>query len=199
MSEEEYPWFALRVKPRWEKEVSRNLRCKGYAELLPSYVRENRWSDRIKQIELPLFPGYLFASFDPRRPLIVTSTPGVLSVVGFGGKALPLDPSEVAAIQATMRSRLPRKPWEHPHQGDRVRLIAGPLKGIQGVVCAVQGEDWLILSVTLLQRAIAVRVKSRWVESLNTGGESGGLNRPTPPIPLAAERTTAWSGGAAHS
>ena len=199
MSKEEYPWFALRVKPRWEKEVSRNLRWKGCAELLPLYVRESRWSDRIKQIELPLFPGYLFASFDPRRPLIVTSTPGVLSVVGFGGKAIPLDPGEVAAIQATMCSRLHRKPWEYPHQGDLVRLIAGPLKGIQGVVCAAQGEDWLILSVTLLQRAIAVRVKSRWVESLNTGREPSSLNRPDLPIPLAAERTAAWSGGAAHS
>ena len=156
-------WFAVRVKPRWEKEVCKNLNWKGYSALLPLYVRESQWTDRVKQLELPLFPGYVFASFDPRRPLHVLTTPGVLSVVTFGKTLVPLAPSEVEAVQAVINSELRREPCAYPQSGDRVRVVAGPLRGIEGIV-SCGSEDRLILTVTLLQRAISVQVKTPWLE-----------------------------------
>jgi transcription antitermination factor NusG len=181
--EQVYPWFALRVKPRWEKEVSRNLRCKGCAELLPLYTRQAQWSDRVKRVELPLFPGYLFASFDPGRPLHVKTTPGVLSIVSFGKCPLPLDQAEVEAIKAVMHSGLHPEPWKYPQLGDRVRVTAGPLKGIEGLVCTTENTHRLVLSVTLLQRAIAVEVEPQWVEVSQFGTETARALHGDPTFP----------------
>jgi transcription antitermination factor NusG len=164
-SEARFPWFAVRVKPRWEKEVARNLIRLGCSALLPLYIRETQWSDRIKKVELPLFPGYLFASFDPRRPLLVKATPGVLSIVSSGRELVPLAQSEVEAIQVLMHAGLPREPWEYPESGDVVRMISGPLAGVRGVVCSEGGVDRLVLSISLFRRAVAVRVERKWLDT----------------------------------
>src|SRR6185436_2955023 len=83
-AEEGTLWYALHVRSRFEKVVSRNLRGKGYEEFLPLYRRTSRWSDRIKEIELPLFPGYVFCRFDRNNRLPVLTVPGVNSVVSVG-------------------------------------------------------------------------------------------------------------------
>jgi hypothetical protein len=58
---DQHPWFALRVKSRTEKVVATIARNKGYEEFLPLYQCRRKWSDRFKSVELPLFPGYVFA------------------------------------------------------------------------------------------------------------------------------------------
>src|SRR5438105_14577000 len=100
--EEDTLWYALHVRTRFEKVVARSLRGKGYEEFLPLYRRVNRWSDRIKEIELPLFPGYVFCRFNPQDRLPVLTIPGVNAVVGIGKNLLPVDESELSAVRAVL-------------------------------------------------------------------------------------------------
>src|SRR5207248_7233331 len=77
-------WYALQVRPRFEKIVATHLQHKGYTEYLPLYKSRRKWSDRMKELELPLFSGYTFCKFDAQNRLPVLIVPGVLAIVGVG-------------------------------------------------------------------------------------------------------------------
>ena len=158
-----YPWFALRVRSRYENTVATILGGKGYEWFLPLYKSRRRWSDRIKEIELPLFPGYVFCRFDLQHRLPILTTPGVVTVVGIGKRPVPIDDAEIAAIQAALRSGLSTRPWPFLEIGQRVRVEYGPLCGLEGILLDFKGHHRLILSVILLQRSVAVEVDGAWV------------------------------------
>src|SRR2546425_11631971 len=117
-----YPWFALRVRSRYENTVATILGGKGYEWFLPLYKSRRPWSDRIKEIQLPLFPGYIFCRFDLQHRLPILTTPGVVTVVGIGKRPIPIDDAEIAAIQAAVRSGIPSRPWPFLRIGQRVRV-----------------------------------------------------------------------------
>src|SRR5450631_3179299 len=74
-------WYALHVRSRHEKAVAAALRCKDFAEFLPLYTSRRQWSQRVAEVELPLFPGYVFCSFDPgEKRVLITTTPGVMGI-----------------------------------------------------------------------------------------------------------------------
>lgn len=151
-------WYALRVRPRFEKSIARNLRSKGYDEFLPMYVSRRRWSDRIKKLELPLFPGYLFCRFDLSSRLSVVSTPGVNCIVGFGKQPHPVDETELASVRAVIESGLPCQPWPFLRVGEWVRVEHGALTGLEGLVMDLRKADRLLISVSLLMRSVAVEI-----------------------------------------
>jgi len=161
-----YPWYALRVKSRYENAVATHLQGRGYESFLPVYKCQRRWSDRFKEIELPLFSGYVFCQFSPLNRLPILSIPGVVHVVGLGRTPIPIDESEIAAIQAAIKSGLPSQPWPFLQVGNRVRIEYGPLCGLEGILSGFRGHQRLVLSVTLLQRSIAVQVDAAWVQPL---------------------------------
>ena len=161
-----YPWYALRVRSRFENTVATHLRGRGYEPLLPLYKSQRRWSDRSKEIELPLFPGYVICKFNPLNRLPILSIPGIVHVVGIGRTPVPIDESEIAAIQAAVKSGLPSQPWPFLQVGQRVRIEYGPLCGLEGILSGFRGHQRLVLSVTLLQRSIAVQVDAAWVRPL---------------------------------
>jgi len=96
-------WFALRVKSRHEKLVSRILSSKGLEQFLPVYRSKRKWADRVKEIDSPLFPGYVFCRFKPEAWIAVVTTPGVVEIVRYGPRFAPVDPAEIAALQAQMK------------------------------------------------------------------------------------------------
>lgn len=151
-------WFALRVKPRFEKVAGRILQSKGLEGFVPLYKVERRWSDRIKELELPLFSRYIFCRFSPPERLRVLATPGVQSVVGFGAVPLPVADAEIAALQAVMRSGVAAWPWPYLRIGQPVRVEAGPLAGVEGILLEWRNRGRLVVSVTLLQRSVAVEI-----------------------------------------
>lgn len=153
-----YPCFALQVKARWEHTVATILRGKGYEVFLPLYKSRRVWSDRVKQIELPLLPGYVFCRFDALKRLPILTTPGVASVVGIGKCPVPIDEAEITAMQTAVRSGLAAQPWPFLQVGQRVRVQCGPLAGLEGVLLDFREHRRLVLSVVLLQRSIAVEL-----------------------------------------
>src|SRR5262245_13741136 len=90
LQESEERWFALRVKSRCEKVVSLMAQQKGLEEFLPLYQSRRRWSDRLKSVELPLFPGYLFCRLNPQHRLPLLTIPGVMHMVGIGKTPVPI-------------------------------------------------------------------------------------------------------------
>lgn len=163
MNEQGTAWFALQVRARHEKAVEQALREKGYQMFLPLYRSRRCWSDRIKEIDLPLFPCYVFCRLDPIRLFPILTTPGVLRPVGFGNRPTPIDDSEVDAIQAIINSRLRYEPWPFFRIGQRVRIQHGCLQGVEGWIHRIKDRRRLVVSVTLLQRSCAVDIDQAWV------------------------------------
>ena len=169
-------WFALRVQSRCEKVVAMIARNKGFEEFLPLHHRRHRWSDRLKAIDLPLFPGYLFCRLDPQRRLPLLTIPGVLHLVGIGKIPSPIDDTEIAAVQTAVGSGILTEPWPFLEVGQRVRLEEGPLAGLEGILVETPKQQRVVVSVTLLKRSVAVAIERHWaapVEVISPPGIDG--------------------------
>jgi transcription antitermination factor NusG len=153
-------WYALQIRPRFEKLASKGLRDKGYEEYVPTYTSRRRWSDRMKIVELPLFPGYAFCKFEVQKRLPILLTPGVVSIVGIGNTPAAISEKEISSVQRIVASRLVCGPWPFVQVGDRVLVERGPLAGLEGTVVEVKSSLRLILSLPLLQRSVAVEIDS---------------------------------------
>jgi transcription antitermination factor NusG len=158
------PWFALHVRTRHEAGVAAHLQGMGYEDFLPLYKTRTRWSDRTKEIETPLFPGYLFCRFDPQNRLPILKTPGVIQVVGYSRQPIPVEETEIEAIQALVASGIPSQPWPYLEIGEKVRIESGPLRGREGVLVEFKGTRRIVLSVALLQRSVAVEIDGALVK-----------------------------------
>jgi transcription antitermination factor NusG len=159
------PWFALHVRTRHEAGVAAHLQGMGFEDFLPLYKTRTRWSDRTKEVLTPLFPGYLFCRFDPQNRLPILKTPGVIQVVGYSRQPIPVEETEIEAIQALVASGIPSQPWPFLEVGEKVRIQSGPLRGREGILVAFKGTYRLILSVALLQRSVAVEIEAALVKS----------------------------------
>jgi transcription antitermination factor NusG len=166
------PWFALRIKSNFEKVSSQILEQKGYDAFLPTYRTRNRWSDRTKVIDRPLFPGYLFCRFDQNDRLPILVTPGIMGVVGVGKTPMPVAEQEIEAIQAILRSGLPATPWPFVTVGQRLLIERGPLSGVEGILQEIKNSYRFIVSVNLLQRSVAAEVDASWVRPVASRTEN---------------------------
>jgi transcription antitermination factor NusG len=170
LSETSKSWFAIRVKSRCEKSVAAMAQNKGFEEFLPLYQSRRRWSDRIQSVEVPLFPGYIFCRLDPAHRLPLLTIPGVLHFVGIGKTPIPVEESEILAIQAAVNSGLAIEPWDFVEVGQRVRLEEGPLTGVEGIYLGMSKQQRLVVSVGLLKRSVAVTIDRHWAVPLDGGG-----------------------------
>ena len=159
-------WYALRIQSRLGSLASTTLRGKGYQEFFPLYRSRRRWSDRTKELELPLFPGYSFCQFDVNHRLPILTTPGVIGIVGAGKIPVPVDLEEIEAIRAILRSGLAAQPWPLLRVGSKVYIEGGPLVGLEGIITNTDKVYRLIVSVSLLQRAVAVEIDREWARPI---------------------------------
>jgi transcription antitermination factor NusG len=183
------PWFALRVRTGCEKTAACILGELGYERFLPLYSARRRWSDRVQTVELPLFPGYVFSRFDVNDRLPVLKVSGVIHIVGVGRTPVPVDNTEIAAIQAIISSGLAAQPWPFVRVGDAVVIEEGPLRGIEGIVIEVTKRYRLVASVTLLQRSVAVEIDREWVRRISRSS----LRLPAQAV-SAARDSSGWRG-----
>ncbi len=156
-------WFALSVTHQHERRTQSALASKSVPTLLPLYKSRARWSDRRKVIELPLFAGYLFCRFTRAERTSILTTPGVRSIVGFGGIPAPIESAEIEALETMLGSNVPVSPWPYLKPGDRVRVERGPLKGLQGSL--IRGTDGfrLVIGIQLLHRSIAAELEAEMI------------------------------------
>jgi transcription antitermination factor NusG len=151
-------WYALQVRTRWESSTSVLLSGKGYETLLPTYKIKKNWSGKSREVNAPLFPGYVFCQFDAQNRLPVLVTPGVISVVGRGRVPIPVEDAEIAAIQTLVSSGFRASPWPFLELGQKVRIERNPLQGLEGILIHFKGNHHIVLSVTLLRRSVALEI-----------------------------------------
>ncbi len=173
-------WFALQIRSRWEGTTAALLRGKGLETLLPTYTTKRKWSDRFKVVEAPLFPGYVFCRFDVHNRLPVLITPGVISVVGRGKTPIAVDEKEILSIQAAIGSGIHLEPWPYLEIGERVRVKDDVLDGMEGILTNFKGSDRVVISVTLLRRSVALEIDRSRISPLGsprtaTAEVAGGL------------------------
>jgi transcription antitermination factor NusG len=151
-------WYALTTKPRYERSAARYLQLKGFEELAPSCRVRRRWSDRFKEIEEQLFPGYVFCRFPADQRFAILGTPGVLSIVGFGKDPEPVDEDEIASVRAIAASGARAWPCACLRAGQRVRIEYGCLSGVSGTLVRENGLCRVVVNIEILQRAVAVEL-----------------------------------------
>jgi len=159
-----YPWYAIRVRSNYERTLAHYLRANDYQEYVPLYRDRRQWSDRVREIEAPLFVGYVFCRIDIQRIYTILSAPGVVNIVGYGTKPEPILEAEMDAIRRVSASGLRFGPHPFMHEGQRVRVRRGPLKGLEGMLLKVKQEDRLVVSLELLQRSISTEIDRLDVE-----------------------------------
>lgn len=159
------PWFAIRVKSNYERVAAQNLRAQGYEEYVPLYKCVRRWPTRTRVVELPLFPGYIFSRFDPNHRTPILKIPGVVNLVCTGKTPAAVDAGELAAISRILSTSLEVEPCPYFQAGERVVLRHGPLCGLEGTVVEAKSNSRLVVSVTLLQRSVAVEIDPVWASA----------------------------------
>jgi len=154
-ADSEARWYAVYTCANHEKKAAREISRRGVESFLPLYQTARRWSDRRVQIEMPLFAGYVFVHLALCDRLKVLQVPGVVRLVGFGGSPTALPDEQMDTLRAGL-SGLRAEPHPFLTVGRRLRIKRGPLAGMEGILLRRKGKFRLVISIDLIQRAIAV-------------------------------------------
>ncbi len=162
------PWWALYTRHQHEKVIADTLAAKGFEVFLPQYDSVRRWKDRKKVLPLPLFPCYVFVRGEPGRRLQIVTTPGVHMILTHGETFAVIPETEIEAIRRTVDGNLRVEPHPFLKCGDRVRVIRGSLRDIEGILVRKKNIFRLVLSVEMLAQSVSVEVDVSDVEPVKT-------------------------------
>lgn len=160
------PWYAIRTKSNCEKMAALSLEHKGYEQYLPLYRKYRPQSQRPMETDVPLFPGYVFCRLDLNIPFRIVTTPGVVKIVGFGSDPMPIPDAEIEAVQTALRFGLTAAPCPFLSEGQRIRVVRGPLSGVEGILLKKKNDLRMVISVTMLQRSISVEIDRESIASV---------------------------------
>jgi len=154
------------------------------------FLRRRRQGGQIREVEEPLFPGYVFGRFDVNRRLPVLVTPGVRKIVGCGKVPLPVEDSEIEALRSVAEAGLTAHPWPFLKVGQWVKINHGAMEDLEGILVEVKKKHRLVVSVTLLERSVAVDIDDTWVTPIpdRSSPHRSTTSAPAPlrqPAPLA--------------
>jgi transcription antitermination factor NusG len=162
-------WYAIYTRHQHEKRAAELLARKGFEVLLPLYQEAHQWKDRTQTVTLPVFPSYVFLRASLERKIDVLRTPGVCWFVGHGGRASCVSEPEINAIRIIAQRPCSIEPHPFLELGDRVIVKSGPFSGVEGILTRVKNQYRVVVSVELLQKAVAVEVDARSVRRTSYG------------------------------
>jgi transcription antitermination factor NusG len=161
-------WFAVYTSSRHEKRVALHFAEREIEAFLPLYATRHRWRNRCEvTVELPLFPNYVFVRMAARERARILEVPGVLALVGAGKISAPLPDFEIETLRSGMGQR---RIEPHPYLviGERVRITAGPMTGMEGVLVRKKNNFRVVLALDVIMRSVAVEVDAEDVEPVRT-------------------------------
>ncbi len=161
-------WYAAYTYARHEKRVAEHLQRLGVESCLALYTATRQWSQRRAQVEMPLFPGYVFVRIPLAERVRVLSAPGVAYLVGTRGEPTPLADDEIGPLRDCLSRKLQVEPIAYLDTGSRVRVVAGPLSGLEGVIVRRDGDTRFVVSIDLIRRAIAINVEGLYLELIES-------------------------------
>jgi transcription antitermination factor NusG len=160
----EVRWYAAHVCSRHEKQVLLQLQERRVDCFLPVYRSMRRWKDRRKELELVLFPGYVFVHLDLKDRLRVLQLPSVVRFVSFNAQPAALPDSEIETLSRGLASGIRAEPHPYLKVGQRVRVRFGPLSGAQGILVRRKDKFRVVLSIDIIMRSVAVEVDEADIE-----------------------------------
>jgi transcription antitermination factor NusG len=159
-------WYAAYTNANHERRVAEQLARRSVDHFLPLYHSVRRWKDRKVQLQLPLFPGYVFVRILLSDRMHVLQIPGVMKLVGFNGVPMALPHEEIEALRTSLVAFARAEPHPYLTAGRRVRVKSGPLAGIEGILKRKKNQDRLVISLDLIMRSVAVEVSALDLESM---------------------------------
>lgn len=154
----ECEWYALQTRPRHEKRVAQEVRARSIEEFLPLHRCRNKWKNGVvADVELPLFPCYLFAKVPLRDRVRLLQLPGVIGFAVNSSRPTALAERDIDALR-TLNLMSNAEPHPFLKVGDRVRIIDGPLSGMEGILSRRKHELRVVLSLDFIMRSVAVEV-----------------------------------------
>ena len=159
-------WVAVYTVARHEKVIARQFEQRSIETFLPLYRSVHRWKDRKKEIELALFPGYVFVKISATAKLQVLQVPGVVNIVSFNGELAALPEQEINALRNGLDNQLYAEPCPYLRVGKRVRVIRGPMVGVEGILSRKKDRYRVVISVDVLMRSVAVEVDATDLEMI---------------------------------
>jgi transcription termination/antitermination protein NusG len=161
-------WYALRTRSRHEKMVADQLERQGIENFLPLVKQARQWTDRVKEVELPLFSGYTFVRVALTSPdkLRVLQTHGVAGFVGINCLGTPIPDEQIQDIRTLLESKIPFEEQPFLRVGQRVRIRGGALDGVEGIFSAQNEDRSLVISLEPIQRSLSVRIQGYTVEPI---------------------------------
>lgn len=176
-------WLCVQVKSGGEFRSAFCLSKRGYETFVPAFKQKRQWSDRTKIVQSPLFTGYVFLRFDIYSPHLAVTAPGVLRFVGTGRTPIPVEDSEIEALQCITRAALNCGPCAFMEVGQEVEVRVGPLASVRGKIVGFKNKQRLILSVNLIKKSVFVEVDGYEVIPL---AMSFSIDRPEEEIAIGA-------------
>jgi transcription antitermination factor NusG len=160
-------WFAVYTCANHEKRVAAQFEARRVDHLLPLYSSVRRWKDRRVRLELPLFPGYLFVRLGLGARLRVLEVPGVVRLIGFNGQPYPLPDHEIETLRTGVMSASRFEPHPYVTIGSRVRVVRGPLQGMEGILIRKKNLYRVILTIGVIAKSAAVEVDALDIERIS--------------------------------
>jgi transcription antitermination factor NusG len=171
-------WYAIYTRSNFEKRVAAELSSKGVEAYLPTVTETHRWKDRNKQVDVPVFPGYVFVRFvdSPENRESVLRATGVARILGQGSTIEAVPDVEILSIQRLLLSKKALFLYPYLREGSRVRVIRGALRGIEGLLIRIKNENRLVVSIELLSQSVATEIDTRDLELIQpVRGSLGGV------------------------
>ena len=157
-------WYAVQTRPRHEKRVAEQLRAKYVETFLPVHRCRHKWRNGVlADLELPLFPGYLFAHAPGSERIRLLQLPGIVGLAASASHPTAVPDDDIDALRKITVS-LRAEPHPFLNVGDRVRIVAGPLAGLEGILMRRKLAMRVILSIQIIMRSIAVEVSEFDIE-----------------------------------
>lgn len=163
-------WYAIYTRSRHEEKVYDRISEKKIEVFLPLIERWSHRRDRRKRIHVPLFPGYLFVrtQMDQYAYYEILKTKSVVRILCSGGIPAPIPDEEIHGIQILMKNSIAITPCQYLKEGERVRVVNGPLVGIEGILIKIKpNKNRLVLSIDLIKESVSVELDELDVEPIH--------------------------------
>ena len=160
-------WYAVYVRSRHEKKVHQLFEEKGVESSLPLIKTTRQWSDRKKKVEIPLFRGYVFVKIDVGKDkLNILQTDGVVKFIGIINKPSRIPDEEIHWIHMMVEESNTVKNEKEIPVGQKVRVTAGPFKGVEGVVIRTGNQSRLVIVIESIMNAVSIEINPNYLDEI---------------------------------
>jgi len=158
-------WWVVHTRSRNEKALAHDLISKDISYFLPMSWKVSRKSRRKIRSLLPLFNGYLFFCGKENDRVELLKTNRVAHLIEVDNQQKLLD--ELVQVNQALQSGVPLTPHNYIKEGQKCRVIAGPLMGLEGIVVRSNNATRLVLQIDMLGQAASVEIDIDMIEVLD--------------------------------